>query len=355
MGLLQFKSEQQYQIAIDEIFKSQFENDSRLNHEINGAAKRKMHEDVRYNAGLLFIALELEDEKVFVDYARWLYQLLCPLMGLSRERIRDQLTAHFSLLEKGMEPYAEEEAVPMLRSMIEGAIRVIRKECESGGTFSAIEPKKYVEETKEYLDCLMRTDTKRARFLLSEYIKQGIDLEDVYVDIAGESMREVGEMWHQNLITVDQEHYCTSATQAALSQLYPIIFQQERREMTMLSACVGSELHEMGARMVADLFEYDGWDSVYLGAAVPAEAIIRAVALHQPDLVALSVTMPEHLLICRETVDRIREEYPKLPIAVGGRAFASTNEIWRNWRVDVYTQDARDLVKWADDTLQERR
>ena len=55
----------------------------------------------------------------------------------------------------------------------------------------------------------------------------------------------------------------------ALSQLYPLIFGQKRRGKRVLVACVGSELHEIGARMVADLFEYQGWDSIYLGAAVP--------------------------------------------------------------------------------------
>lgn len=356
MGFLRFENDERYQNAIDGIYHSQFEADARLSQELNGAAKRKMYEDVRYNANLLFISLELKDEKLFEEYARWLYQLLVPLMNyMSGERVRDQLAAHYALLGKGMEPFTKKEELPMLKRLIDGAIRATFEEWKAGPPSEPTGPKRYDEETKEFLNCLMKADTKRARYLLLEYIRQGIGLADVYVDIAGESMREVGELWHRHLISVDQEHYCTSVTQTALSQLYPIIFNQERRDKTMIAACVGSELHEMGARMVADLFEYSGWDSIYLGAAVPAEAVLSAVELHRPDLIALSVTMPEHLVICRETVERIREKHPKLPIAVGGRAFESTNEIWKNWRVDVYTQDARDLVKWAEDTLEKRR
>ena len=117
----------------------------------------------------------------------------------------------------------------------------------------------------------------------------------------------------------------------------------------MLVACVGSELHEIGARMVADLFEYHGWDSIYLGAAVPVEAIKLAVGEHRPDLVALSVTMPQHLPHCREAVKQLREQDPGIKIAVGGNAFSGT-EIWAGWDV-VYTADARKLVQWAEDTL----
>ena len=185
--------------------------------------------------------------------------------------------------------------------------------------------------------------------LVAEYINAGLPLGDICVDIIAEAMRRVGDLWHGHRISVDMEHYCTSVTQMALSQLYPLIFGQKRRGKRVLVACVGSELHEIGARMVADLFEYHGWDSIYLGAAVPVEAIKLAVGEHRPDLVALSVTMPQHLPHCREAVKQLREQDPGIKIAVGGNAFSGT-EIWAGWDV-VYTADARKLVQWAEDTL----
>jgi len=55
----------------------------------------------------------------------------------------------------------------------------------------------------------------------------------------------------------------------AMSQMYDKLFDGERKNKTILSVCPGMELHEMGARIVADLFENHGWDSIFLGAAVP--------------------------------------------------------------------------------------
>ena len=54
-------------------------------------------------------------------------------------------------------------------------------------------------------------------------------------------------------ITVDAEHYCTSVTQMAMSQMYPVLmypvlFANERKNKTLLCACPGTELYEMGAR-----------------------------------------------------------------------------------------------------------
>ena len=35
--------------------------------------------------------------------------------------------------------------------------------------------------------------------------------------------------------------------------------------------------------------------------------------------------------------------------AVGGGAFKSTKEIWKKWPVDIYTEDARELVLRANE------
>ena len=353
MAILQIKDQIQYQEIIHEIYTCQFQKDPKMNQEINAASKKKMYEDVEYNVSLLTVSLELGEEKIFENHARWLYQLLCSLMtSLSRERICDQMTAHYTQLGNHLEEFVEESYRPMFWSLIERAIAVTKEECENSSLPNLDKPVKYKEEMQEYLNSLLSADTRKAMFLLPEYIQRGIPLGDVYVDIVGETLNNIGERWHQHLITVDQEHFCTSVAQLSVSQLYPMIFHRERKEKKILVTCVGSELHEAGARMVADLFEYSGWDSIYLGAAVPPESVLSAIELHNPDLVALSVTMPQHLIICKDTVTRIRERYLTLPIAVGGKAFESADKIWKNWRVDVYTQDARDLVQWAEDTLQ---
>ena len=99
--------------------------------------------------------------------------------------------------------------------------------------------------------------------------------------------------------------------------MYPLLFSSERRNRTLLCARPGTELHEMGARMVADIFENDGWDSIYLGAAVPEDAMLEA----------------------------IRREFPESRIAVGGKAFQSTHQIWKQWPIDFYVEDARELLQ----------
>ena len=351
MSLLLMEQDADFLKLTNEIFTRHLAANHTLNNMLTDRARQKMYQDVKYNIDFLYTALCLEDDGIYARYARWLYQLLTPLMtGCSRESLRDIMTEHYELIRTCMSKTLSYEKHDRLHRLLNGAIKATAEECDAGPPAPSSAPVKYEKEVTRYLDCLLQSDTEGALALVTGCVKEGIPLDDVCSDIVAEAMRRVGELWHLHLISVDMEHYCTSVTQMALSQFYPLIFGQPRKGKTVLIACVGSELHEIGARMIADLFEYSGWDSIYLGAAVPVETLLSAAEKDQPDLIALSVTMPQHLPLCRNAVEQLREKFPKPKIAVGGNAFTDT-KIWKSWNVDIYTEDAKALVQWADNTL----
>lgn len=360
MGLLFMKQNPEFQRLTDEIFNRQLSQDVHLQKELNSRARQKMYQDVQYNVDFLYTAMELEDDGIFERYARWLYQLLIPLMPyFTRERVRDIMTDHYELIRSSMDTVMEDEKKPKLHRLLDCAVRATAEEYEHGASHEKADGEKgsaedpsgtYEQEITQYLSSMLRSDMKGTMALITEYVNSGIPVADICVDIVAGAMRRVGDLWHSHQISVDMEHYCTTLTQLALSQLYPLIFNQQRKNKKVLVACIGSELHEIGARMVADMFEYNGWDSIYLGAAVPVEAIENAIMEHKPVLAALSVTMPQHLPLCRAAVEQLRKTCPQVRIAVGGLAFEHT-DIWKNWDVDIYTKDAKDLVIWADKTI----
>jgi len=55
--------------------------------------------------------------------------------------------------------------------------------------------------------------------------------------------------------------------------------------------------HELGARTLADVFEFHGWRTSFLGANLPTRELLAMIkqGAHPPDLIALSATMPAHL------------------------------------------------------------
>ncbi len=337
------------------VYQKHFTRDPELEKEYDERRKRIMYDDILVNIGYLNAAVLLNDERLFVDYARWIYRLLVSLMkDIDKNRIKEQMIMHYEVLYETLSEYSSADDTAKAKEHIENAILATEKTAESEEYEEQVFTEKHMKYKKKYLEKLLKTDTRGAIEVVQEAIEKGVDLEEIYINILQEVMYQVGELWHKNLITVDKEHYCTSTTQMALSQFYPIIFSKGRKGYKIVACCVGSELHEMGMRMVSDLFELNGWDSIYLGAGVPINAVITSIKENKPDLVGFSVTMPQHLPLCLEYVNKTRKEFPNVKIAVGGRAFATTNRLWEKWDIDVYAENAAVFIDWTKNNIEKQ-
>ena len=341
----------EYEAEFEHLVEASYARESREKKEyfdsISERARKIIYRDTRYNIDYLYTAYVLGDDKIMKTYAVWLYELMVGIHKnrFTREQTREYVIFHLEAIKKTIPEVVSPEKREKLQELVEEAQQSIRDYVPAESEKKEF---RYEKEIEAYMNCLFRKDGRGAVALIQSFADRGIPLDDLYVDIFSETMRRVGELWHTAEITVDTEHYCTSVTQMAMAQLYNRLFDGERKHKTMLSVCPGMELHEMGARMVADLFENHGWDSIFLGAAVPVDYIMDSVRENHPDLVTLSVSMPQHLMDCEKAVREIKKEFPEIRIAVGGKAFESTKEIWEKWPADIYSKDARELLAKAE-------
>lgn len=351
MSLLWMDYEAEFKNLVDTSHQIEEEANAAYFAGLDERVRKIIYRDTRYNVDFLYTAYVLKDSKVIQDYAVWLYELMASVLK-NRTRLEtvDYVIGHLEYIKEGAKRTVSEDKLPEILKLIENAQESIREYVK--------DPKKpevkeslYEAQIHEYMEILLEKNTRKALALIKQFTDQGIPATTVYVEILAESMRRVGELWHTAKISVDTEHYCTSVTQMAMAQMYPMIFSDTRKDRTLLCACPGTELHEIGARMVADVFENDGWDGIFLGAAVPEEYLMKAIRENKPDLVALSVTMPQHLMVCADLVKKIKEEFPDMKVAVGGGAFKSTHEIWKKWPVDIYSEDARELLARANEMV----
>ena len=347
MSLLWMEYESEFEHLVEASYARESSAKEEYFSSISERARKIIYRDTRYNIDYLYTAYVLKDKKIMNTYAVWLYELMVGIHRhrFTREQTREYVIFHLEAIKQTIPDVVSDEKQQKLQEIIEEAQQCIR-EYKSEDTHK--KDSKYEKEIEEYMAYLFQKDTRKAISLIRKYVEQGIDLDDIYVEILSESMRRVGELWHTAAITVDTEHYCTSVTQMAMAQMYDFLFDGEKKNKTILSVCPGMELHEMGARIVSDLFENHGWDSIFLGAAVPVDYIIESVRENHPDLVTLSVSMPQHLMDCELAVRKIKREFPDIKIAVGGKAFESTDDIWKKWPVDIYTKDARELLVRAN-------
>lgn len=345
--------------AAQKIFEEHFRRDPELEKEMDIRRRKLMYDDIIYNFSYLLTAVHFKDGKIFENYARWLYELLCGLMkDLDRDRIARQMTDHYTILSEqiaALPPHIlSEENLSDARSYLQRAILITRDAVTDVPFTTSFEQGPYAAHRKEYLEALLKSETGQAHQIIENIRRSDSSLPQIYEEILAPVMREVGELWHQNRITVDKEHYITSVTQSVLSRFYDELFYRPRIGRTLVSCAVGSELHEIGTRMLSDIFEYYGWDTYYLGAALPRAALLKALSEYKPDLVALTVTMPPHLSECEETIQAIRGQFPDMRIIVGGQAFASTEALWEKWDVDHYAPTYSGIIRWAQSVYGEQ-
>ena len=354
MSLLWMEYNDEFQALPDIVFRIESEELRGYFDRLSPHTRKIIRRDTRYNIDFLYTAWVLEDDKVIYDYARWLYILMDSVLKnstLTDKNTEEYVLRHLKFIRKGICNCFSGNKKDSLMHLIDCAEAGVRTGKDVNTV--AVKASSYEKEIREFLDSLLEKNTRKAMYLVQHFTETGIPLDDIYVEILAECLHRVGDLWHTARITVDTEHYCTSVTQTAMTQLYPLLFDNARKEHRILCACPGTELHEIGARMVADIFENDGWDSIYLGAAVPEDALLEAIRTNEPNLVALSVTMPQHLIDCQNLVHSIREEFPAIKIAVGGNAFLHTDAIWSRWAVDYYTKDARQLLTEANAGLKQ--
>lgn len=155
-----------------------------------------------------------------------------------------------------------------------------------------------------------------------------MSLAALYQRVIAPAMHELGRLWEKGAITIADEHLATALTHRVLGALRPPTFadqdfEEDSRKPRAMLATVQGDQHSLGLRMVADLLEDAGYQTIYLGADVPTAALLRAIETLAPDLLALSATMPRSARRLEEVVVTVNEEHDTLSVLIGGQASAS--------------------------------
>lgn len=177
------------------------------------------------------------------------------------------------------------------------------------------------ETYARYLDALLAGDRQQCRGYFEAWLAADIDLRVLYQDLVQRSLYEVGSRWERGLVSVATEHLATAITESLLNLVYPRLFSQPRLGKAAVVTSTMNEYHQLGGKMVADIFELNGWRGYFLGANTPPRDLIDLVRDKNADVVALSLTVSFNLEMLLQTAAAIRAELPAVPILVGGQAF----------------------------------
>jgi len=299
-------------------------------------------QDIGYNLSYLSQAIELNSPNLFISYTTWLKGLMLDL-GFSITSVVENFNAmKIVLLDTFPLDYHN-----IISDFIDKGIEELQDEYIPDTSF--IDPSSpYSKYALDFLSYALGGKRHEASKLILSLVKKGIPIKTIYLDVLQKVQYEVGHLWHTNKVCIAQEHYITSLIQLVISQLYPYILNQNPSNKTLVAACVSGELHEIGIRMLADIFEIEGWNTWYLGSNLPDKEIVNMIKEKKPDVIALSVTIMFHLDKLTKLIKQIRDAGIMTPIMVGGYPFNHDENLWKRVGADGWAMDPDHALEYAD-------
>jgi methanogenic corrinoid protein MtbC1 len=321
------------------------------------AARIRGEEDAAYHVDFLAGALVADDPEAYATYARWTAGVLS-----SRGIAPVFLAENLDQVRRAAADRLDGEERALVDRFVEAGIAALEEE---GPEMEPAEQQPFGEEPSFgaepsfgtepsfgaerslYLQAVRSGDRRAALNVTLESIRAGVSVPEVYRQVLQPAQYEIGRLWARNEITVAREHMATAITQYVVAQLYSHLDLPEASRGRALVTGVRGELHQLGANMVADVLEADGWNTRFLGTQLPHGGILEAVEEHEPQLIGISATVLSNLPAVAELIGELRARFgSEVVILVGGAAFTG-QRAWREMGADGVGRDLEEAVARA--------
>jgi methanogenic corrinoid protein MtbC1 len=180
------------------------------------------------------------------------------------------------------------------------------------------------ESYRRYLHALIAGDQRQCQEIFEAWLAACPDLCVLYDGLIQRSLYEVGALWERNQVSVATEHLATAISEGLMNLVYPRLFNLPHVGKSAVVACSANEYHQIGGKMVADIFELNGWRGYFFGANTLAKDLLELIRDKHPNAVALSLALHFNLDAMIGLAETIRGAFPDVPILVGGQAFLSS-------------------------------
>ena len=296
-------------------------------------------EDARHHIDFLQAAVELNDPTAFREYAVWCRDLLNS-RGIGVAFLIENLEAISDEMAARLTPPAAEAVNLAVRAGIEALAAGPGSPRANGDPLSPA--------CLLYLAASVSGRREDALAIVRAEVTGGASPLDVYIDIFQSALYEVGRRWQTTGLTVAEEHMATATTQFVLSVLLEENLRASGHRGTAVVTGVVNERHVVGASIIANVLDADGWDVRFMGTDLPHDAIVSSIDRDQASLVAISATMSGSVAGARDLIAQIRRNSANPPrIIVGGAAFLRDPQLWRTLGADGFAADARTVAELA--------
>ncbi len=202
---------------------------------------------------------------------------------------------------------------------------------------------------ERYLDALLQGNRKQCRSVIEETLQSGTPANSVYLDITWPIMTEIERLLRSDKITSTEEHLATRINRTIVDQLQNKLPRRPSKHKKIVVCCAPNELQELGAQIMADLFESDGWEIRFPGGGLTNDDILAFINEYAPDVLLIYGTTPKQAPDVRRLIDTIKDinAWPYMRIMVSGGLFNRAEGLWEEIGADLFASTAFEALQVA--------
>lgn len=202
-----------------------------------------------------------------------------------------------------------------------------------------------------YLQPLLAGRRAECFNLIQTAVQDGTDAETLICEVVWPAMAQIERLFCDDRINTATEHIASRINRTVADQLQAHLPQTAQRGKRVMIACADGFREELGAQMIADMFQAIGWEVTFIGGGVPDDEILALVGMQRPHALLLFGADPQQVPQIRRLVELIREigVCPTMNIVVSGGVFDRADGLWEEVGVDGFAPCARDVIELIDE------
>lgn len=152
---------------------------------------------------------------------------------------------------------------------------------------------------------------------------RALGLDAFYVEVLTPSMRTIGDLWKKDELTVSMEHLASNIVGDLVDALNARVRLTHDPRGTAVLCTPQGEMHSLAAKVLEGLLLQRGYRAWNIAASAPTQSIVDFIASKKPDLVLVSLTIPQYLPALRRLLQAMQTRKIRSKVLVGGQATRS--------------------------------
>ncbi len=187
--------------------------------------------------------------------------------------------------------------------------------------------------------------------IIAQALRQRQRPEQIAYEVIWPAMVQIEHLYRDDRIDSAISNMAARINRTITDQLQAHLPRKAPNGKRMIVVCSEEPHEEIGAEILADLFQADGWEVYLLDNQVPHDELLQLVGQLRPEVLLIYGSQPHQVPNVRRLVETIRDIglCPTMNIVASGGVFNRVEALWQEIGADVHVEHPRDALRVIND------